>query len=158
MEHLNIYNLKQLSDLCHAAKCARYPAIQPHLIPKTKYIDKTANGLTKAVKRYIELIGGQVERVSNMGRYVAGKKLETNIMGVAKTTEGKYIRGTGTNGTADIHATIKGRSVKIEIKIGKDRQSEAQRIYQQQVERAGGIYLIIRNFEDLIKNISLIIK
>jgi hypothetical protein len=50
-------------------------------------------------------------------------------------------------GTADISATIHGKSVKIEIKVGKDRQSEAQKRYQEQVERAGGVYIVIRDFD-----------
>ena len=54
-------------------------------------------------------------------------------------------------GTADISATIGGRSVKIEVKVGRDRQSEAQRIYQQQVEAAGGIYYIATDFESFVK-------
>jgi hypothetical protein len=56
------------------------------------------------------------------------------------------VKGTGTDGTADISATIKGRSVKIEIKIGSDRQSEAQRNYQHIIEKAGGIYFIAKDF------------
>ena len=50
-------------------------------------------------------------------------------------------------GSADISATIEGRSVKIEIKVGSDRQSEAQKRYQQQVENAGGTYFIATSFE-----------
>jgi hypothetical protein len=42
----------------------------------------------------------------------------------------QWTKGTSTAGSADISATIKGRSVKIEVKIGKDRQSEAQKKYQ----------------------------
>ena len=60
----------------------------------------------------------------------------------------KWIPGTGTNGTSDIASTVAGRSVKIEVKIGADRQSQAQQKYQKQVEAAGGVYVIARNFED----------
>jgi hypothetical protein len=52
-----------------------------------------------------------------------------------------------TPGSADIAATINGRSVKIEVKHGKDRQSEAQRRYQEAIERAGGLYVIATSFE-----------
>jgi hypothetical protein len=52
------------------------------------------------------------------------------------------------NGTADISATILGRSVKVEIKIGNDRQSEAQKNYQISIENAKGYYLIVKNFSD----------
>ncbi len=52
-------------------------------------------------------------------------------------------------GTADISATINGRSVKIEIKM-KDKQSEVQREYQRRIEAAGGVYLIVRSFAEFM--------
>jgi hypothetical protein len=56
-----------------------------------------------------------------------------------------------TVGTADISATIRGRSVKIEVKIGRDRQSDAQKRYQASIEAAGGIYYIARNIDDFMQ-------
>ena len=50
-------------------------------------------------------------------------------------------------GTADISCTIQGKSVKIEVKVGRDRQSEAQCKYQAQVEASGGVYYIAKDFE-----------
>jgi hypothetical protein len=52
-------------------------------------------------------------------------------------------------GSADISATINGRSVKIEIKM-QDKQSEAQRKYQEQVELAGGKYWLVRSFDQFL--------
>lgn len=80
-------------------------------------------------------------------------------MGVARTryrTDGsvagiQWTKGTGTAGSADISATIKGRSVKIEVKIGKDRQSDAQKKYQEMIERAGGVYIIAKNFDEFVE-------
>ena len=135
---------KTLHDLkvCKVlSKCPTYPV---NYIPKTMYKDSTANGLTKAICDYINLHGYQAERINTMG--VAREK---------KTTSGKVIgvtwtKGTTTAGSADISATIKGRSVKIEVKIGKDRQSDAQKRYQEMIERAGGTYYIARNFDDFV--------
>jgi hypothetical protein len=64
---------------------------------------------------------------------------------------GQWTKGTGTPGSADISATIRGRSVKIEVKYGKDRQSEVQKVYQQMIEDAGGVYYISRTFDDFIE-------
>jgi hypothetical protein len=63
--------------------------------------------------------------------------------------KGTYTPSTGTKGSADISATIRGRSVKIEVKQ-KDKQSEVQKQYQQSIEKAGGVYKIFRNFDDFI--------
>lgn len=63
----------------------------------------------------------------------------------------RWGKSTSTPGSADISATIAGRSVKIEVKIGLDRQSEAQRRYQATVERAGGLYFIAKDFTSFIE-------
>lgn len=119
-----------------------------HCIPKPKFSDNSANNLTKSIIKYIELMGYQAERISNTGRYIDSKKLVKNIQGQTKQIgSGQYIPGTGTNGTADISATIKGKSIKIEVKYGKDRQSDAQKKYQQAIERSGGVYFIAKDFE-----------
>jgi hypothetical protein len=100
--------------------------------PRT-YDPKTANGLTKMIVDWINYNGGQAERISTTGRYIVAQK--------------KWIKGSGTKGSADISATIKGRSVKIEVKIGKDKMSEDQVKYQEAIEKAGGIYYIAKDFD-----------
>jgi hypothetical protein len=72
----------------------------------------------------------------------------TDVVGRVKTIGGiQRTYSTTTNGTADISATINGRSVKIEVKIRKDRQSQAQKEYQAAIERAGGIYIVAKDFK-----------
>lgn len=129
--------------------CSR-TKLPPDYVVRTKYNDSTANGLTKCVIDYINLSGGQAERISNTGRYIDESRIVTDVLGNRKKIgSGKYIKGTGTNGTADISATFKGKSIKIEIKM-KDKQSEAQKEYQQNIERAGGIYFICHNFDEFL--------
>jgi hypothetical protein len=48
--------------------------------------------------------------------------------------------------------------VKIEIKYGKDRQSEAQIRYQEMIEKAGGTYLIVKSFDDFIEWFDLFVS
>lgn len=129
--------------------CSR-TKLPPDYVVRTKYNDNTANGLTKCVIDYINLSGGQAERISNTGRYIDESRIVTDVLGNRKKIgSGKYIKGTGTNGTADISATFKGKSIKIEIKM-KDKQSEAQKEYQQAIERAGGVYFICHNFDEFL--------
>jgi len=150
--------LKELITLKWEEDCNK-TKMPPEYVPRTKFSDKTANELTKAVITFIKLKGGQAERISNTGRYVDYSKIFTDVIGrTRKIGSGKYIKGSGTNGTADISATINGRSVKIEIKIGADRQSEAQKKYQDDVERAGGIYLIAKTWEGFINEYNKITK
>lgn len=96
----------------------------------------------------VKAYGGQAERISSMGRMIDNRKEYVDVVGFRRTVGSiGYIPGTGTKGTADISATIKGRSVKIEIKVGRDTQSDVQKEYQADVERAGGVYVIIRTLE-----------
>lgn len=144
-------SIKVLQDLIWQLECVKYPRMPKEYIAKPTYSDKTANGLTKCIIHFVKANGYQAERISNTGRYIDNSKIVTDSMGFQKRIgSGQYIKGTGTNGTADISATIKGKSIKIEVKIGKDRQSEAQKKYQADIERAGGIYIIVKDFDEFI--------
>ena len=92
-----------------------------------------------------------------MGRMIDKTQRVTDILGRERTIGSmQYIKGTTTNGTADISSIIKGKSVKIEIKIGKDIQSQAQKQYQKAVEQAGGIYLTTKSFDEFIEQYEIL--
>ena len=117
-----------------------------------KHRDDTANGLTRCIIDYIKYKGGQAERINTTGIPIDSRRQVSDITGRTRTIGGvQWRRGGCTVGSADISATVNGRSVKIEVKIGRDRQSEAQRHYQVAIEAAGGIYYIARNFSDFWK-------
>ncbi len=130
---------------------AKHPLVPEHCLAKTAWSDKTANGLTKMILSFIQMSGYQAERINTMGTYRAAKKY-TNMDGVTRTVgKGSWTRSGSTPGSADISATIKGRSVKIEVKIGRDSQSQLQKAYQQAVENAGGTYIIAKDFDQFIE-------
>ena len=135
--------------MLHEMKLQRYAITHPNYpqdyIPKTMYKDSTANGLTRAICDYINYNGYQAERINTMGTAREKKTTAGKVIGVTWT------KGTSTAGSADISATIKGRSVKIEVKIGKDRQSDAQKRYQENIEKAGGIYIIAKDFDSFVE-------
>jgi hypothetical protein len=76
------------------------------------------------------------------------------VDGVEKTDSGallgkkKWIKSSTAKGTADISATIKGRSISIEIKVGTDRPRPAQLEMQQKIRKAGGVYEFISTPEE----------
>lgn len=130
--------------------------------PKPSYRDDTSNGLTKCVIDLINLKGFQAERINSTGMLKDNRKTSTDILGNKRIIGSvQWIKSTSQKGTADISATIKGRSVKIEIKCyatGDKYQSSGQIAYQKQIERSGGVYLIVRNFTDFynwFQNIQL---
>lgn len=148
---MNKENKAKLQELYLKDFKEKYPNVPDHCIPMQKFNDTTANGLTKTIIMFIQYIGGQAERVSSMGRMIDNRKVSTDVLGRQRSIGSmKYIPGTSTNGTADISAIYKGISFKIEVKIGSDRQSEAQKKYQQEVERAGAVYIIAKDFDNFI--------
>ena len=83
-----------------------------------KYNDNTSNKLTECIIDFIQIVKGQqAERFHSSGIPFIDPK----------TGNQKFAKPITTTGTADIHATIKGKSVKIEVKIGNDKQSPAHK-------------------------------
>lgn len=139
--------LEHLKSIAVSQFRIRYPSVPAHALPVPKYSDKKANALTKCIVDFVNFNGGMAERVSNTGRWLKGETVQ-DVIGIVRHLPGQYIPGAGLNGTADISATIRCRSVAIEVKIGSDKQSEAQQKYQIRIEHAGGLYFIARNFEE----------
>jgi hypothetical protein len=123
-----------------------------------KYSDKTANGLTNCVVDFLNFSGHMASRINNMGTWRAD---DSNIKG------GFYTPSNQMKGIADITSCINvkitgidiGISVWWEVKIGKDTQSEAQRMFAERVRASGGHYYVVKTFDDFIKHYdSLMLK
>jgi hypothetical protein len=144
--------LDRLKHLKQEAMLESYPNVPKYALSAPKYEDKTANGLTKCIIEFLQLSNHQAERINTMGRPIDNRKQVTDVIGRTKTIGSMtWGKSTATKGSADISATIQGRSVKIEVKIGADRQSEDQKLYQANIEKSGGKYWIAKNFDDFIK-------
>jgi hypothetical protein len=142
-------NIEILKQLALDQMSAKHPNVKRSYLVIPKYSDRTANGLTRCIIDFIRLDGYQAERINTMGRTIDNRKRVTDVLGrtklIGSTT---YIPTTGTKGSADISATIRGRSVKVEVKVGKDRQSPEQKAYELSIVSSGGIYWIVRSFDE----------
>ena len=103
------------------------------------YRDTTANDLTNAIIDFIIFSGGDANRINTQGQL-------RKIKGEMKWTHGGTRRG-----TADIHAIYQGRAISIEIKIGKDKQSDQQTKEAERVTKAGGLYYVAKNMESFLE-------
>lgn len=140
---------KQLLLAEHKAKYPDWPDSPSRYLGR--WSDKKANGLTRMIIKYLQLNGWQAERISVTGRMVDNRKVVTNVIGQSQQIgSAYYLPSTMQKGSADISATVAGQSVKIEVKVGKDRQSHEQIAYQMEVERAGGTYIIAKDFETFV--------
>ena len=139
----------------------KWPSLPDHCRILKLPSDGTTNGLTQCVIKWIQLNGHHAERISNMGRMVDTRKVVKNVVGqVGMIGSKKWIKGSGTNGTADISAIVRTKTGevipwKIEIKFGKDRQSEVQKQYQNTIIRSGGRYSIVRDFDGFLQEWDL---
>ncbi len=127
-------SVKELESMAFEKDKQLHPSIDPKYLAPRKYRDDTANGLTKCIVAYIALRGGMASRINSTG--IWDQRLK------------KYRTGTQKKGLADIWATYRGLSLQIEVKIGRDRQSEHQKRVQQLQTNAGGFYYVARNFTE----------
>lgn len=127
------------------------PSFPERYLPDYKNTDNSTNGLTRCVVDFLNYSGHFAERISNTGRYIAGETID-GVNGKF-TTQGKFIKGSGRNGTSDISAKIKlpnhkfAIPVSIEIKWKKDRQSSDQKKYEQDMNNVGAVYVIVKTFD-----------
>lgn len=139
--------LKILNELAFREMKRKYPSV-PYPPPPPGCKDKTANQLTRSIIKFLQLHEHQAERISVTGRAIDRRKVVSDVLGSRRMIGSlQWIHPTMTPGTADISATINGRSVKIEVKICHDKMSEAQKKYQADIERAGGVYYIAKDFQ-----------
>ena len=127
--------LQKLDNLSYQMKLEKHPTIPMSAIPRTKYKESSANELTKAVIDFLRLKGHYATRIQSQGQK------RGSVM----------TYGTTQKGTADLHSCVNGIHLSLEIKYGNDVQSKFQKEVQKEVEASGGIYLLIRSFDQFYK-------
>lgn len=95
----------------------------------------TANGLTTFIMNFIKWEGYRATRINVSGRQI----------------KGKWIPSSTRRGTADISATLRGKSVMIEIKVGRDKPRPEQLAEQERERNAGGVYEFIHNPDEFLE-------
>ena len=111
---------------------------------KRKKNTSPTNQLTNAITNHIRLCGGYAMRI--------------NVAGFYRPELGKYIRSGSTLGTPDLIAIVSGWFVGIEIKVDRDSQSPDQKAVQQGIEAAGGVYLLVKDFDQFKNDFKSVIK
>ena len=70
-------------------------------------------------------------------------------VGVGAGPDGRMTRY-GLPGQADIAGVLRGQHVEIEVKTPAGRQSQQQIRWQRAVERAGGVYVVVRSVDEAL--------
>lgn len=140
--------LKQLQQLDVEHRRKEHPTIPEHAMPISRYRDDTANALTRAIIRFLELKRHACWRQSSEGRYRPGESI-TDVLGRVREMKGKWLRGQN-NGQSDIACVINGRFCAVEVKVGRDRQRPDQQTYQTRIQESGGLYFIATDFTSFV--------
>ena len=153
MAYLARMTIAELNAAKMAAKAERYPSFPLAYLKPAKSSQSDTNSLTAAIVDYVNLHRGCLAyRVNNMGVYREGEKY-IDVMGNERRAEGKWTKGGGRKGTPDVHCCIRGKYVVIEVKYGKDSQSDEQKDFERDVTEAGGVYLIAKNLDQIVSEI-----
>jgi hypothetical protein len=126
-------SLKELETLFNESKRKEHPNLPDHARVWTKFTDDNSNALTTSIMAYLKVKNAFGARINVQGQW--NEKLK------------RYTKSGSTTGMPDVSAIVKGRFIGIEVKYGKDVQSDRQRVVQKQIEEAGGLYFIARDFE-----------
>lgn len=118
-------------------------------LPKKK--KSPTNELTSAIMKYMRSLRCAVARINTTGIY--DEKI------------GKYRYSGSTNGVEDVNCILPvniagmkvGVTVAVEIKTGKDRMRDEQLERKENVEKAGGHYIIAKTFDQFKNEIDEIV-
>lgn len=99
----------------------------------------SANNLTKQAIRILDLKGYNCWRQNNGGIFDPTKKV--------------FRANSSTPGISDIigYHRRTGQFLAVEIKSGKDKLTDEQKLFLENVEKAGGLALVIRTTDDILK-------
>lgn len=143
-----------LKDLSQAISEKKYGSIPAHARPVRLYSEKNANELTKAILAYLEFKGVKAWRQVSEGRFIQGREYHSELTGRTHREKGRYIpRSKAAKGIGDIAAVVKGKFVSIEVKFGKDRMRPEQHKFAEELKESGGIYFVVKTWEDFIREI-----
>jgi len=149
LPNLSMHDMASVELLMHRLQ---YPSLPSYSHTRKTYSDKTSQGLTKAIVTYFDVCGVKAWRQSSEGRYREGETV-IDVVGRTRIMKGTWLPGQNV-GHADVSAIIQGRFVAVEVKIGKDRQSDKQKEFERELVKSGGVYIIVKTWEDFINQIT----
>lgn len=116
---------------------------------RVTYDDRTANGLTTFCLDWLMYHGHYGARINTGGTAIGA-------IGAGGREKIKWTTSGSTKGVADIIACVNGHFCQFEIKAGKDRPREDQKIQQQLTIKAGGSYEFIHSATEFVQSVTQI--
>ena len=109
--------------------------------------------LSQAIVDFLTYEGHQASKITTSGQMRDNTETFVDAIGRTRVIGSKtWIKGNSTKGVADVIATVYGLKWDIEVKYSKsDRQRKTQATYEASVSKAGGIYSIVKTFDDFMQ-------
>ncbi|GAB3509312.1 hypothetical protein GCM10027341_46180 [Spirosoma knui] len=126
--------LQYLNTLADQRKAERSPNFPAKYIPRSKYNDRDANGLTRCIVDYCDLCGHFATRLQSTGTYRADLQ--------------KFVASQQRAGLPDVFAVVEGRAVFVEVKTGADRLSNVQKETIGDLQSAGAYVYVAHSFQE----------
>lgn len=150
MKHSWRAEYKQLHGEYVKQKFPEYARASPNdevLIPS----ERKANGLTQLIIKWLTWKGHYANRISTQGQASVAKIPKADLNGrIHHFEQIRWTKGNTKRGTPDITAILYGKSVWIEVKVGKDEMSKAQEKQQFDIQQAGGLYFVARDMQSFV--------
>jgi hypothetical protein len=119
------------------AKLQQKPDVKKKTPSKTDLKPISANALTKAAIRYFSAKGFEVWRQNSAAVFDPTKKV--------------FRSNSVKKGVSDIIGfhKLNGQFIAVDIKVGKDKLSPEQSEFLRQVEKAGGVAIVVKSIDDI---------
>lgn len=103
-----------------------------------RYNDKTANQIEDIIIAYFEIKGLVCWKI--------------DVQGTLREQNGRtfYAPTKCSKGVSDLFVIVNGAYLAIEVKAGKDVQSDYQKRFEKDVKNQGGHYMIVHHFADFL--------
>ncbi len=160
------HNRKKLSQVCSLEAYqwlqqwivdlrpnAKYPPRPEHYFYKnTTHRKYLSNFVESVIVMVMRKKGCDPIKAKDAGKSIDKSKTVTDVLGRTKNIGGRvWVRDKDVKpGRADIVVFYKGQLWNLEVKVGHDRQSDAQRVEQQRALRNGERYEVIRSVDDFL--------
>lgn len=139
----------------------KYPSFigRENCLPSVKFSDSDTKKLENCILDFLKFNGHHAVRQHTTGTRIDKRKIVSDCIGrVRQIGSVQWVAGQNEVGRADILAKImvnfKGRlipvSVEIEVKFGKDFQSEKQKEFEQNLKDIGAYYTITKDFDSFL--------
>ena len=140
--------LQELTEAIHEAKFKDHPhcATRKELFPTRPFTEKGANELTRSIETFIRYTGNYADRINNTGIY------DTKLKRFRKSNTRRGIADIMASKRVEHQGKFFAITVAIEIKYGNDKLSEFQLRMKDDIEKAGGIYLVARTWHQFIND------